>query len=197
MLYEKAAQDPMDADAHAMVQVQRGDLEAFEGLVRRCQGPLYAFFVRLGGSAADAEDLVQETLLRVYKARESFDPRRAFTPWLFGIARYVWADYGRQRERAQATTARAVQELAVSEAVTVRDAGEQALRPDVIRCVRESLHQLPEDHRLVLILRHYQGLRYDEIAQALGLSVGTVKSRMHYALAKLRVELRRRGLLEA
>ena len=187
----------MDADAQRMAQVQRGEPEAFESLVQQYQGPLYAFFVRLGSRQADAEDLVQETFLRVYKARQTFDPQRTFPPWLYGIASHVWADYWRQQERVQVSAARAAQEMGAAEAAEVSDVRDQAARRDVVRQVRESMHQLPEDHRLVLILRHYHGLRYDEIAQALGLSVGTVKSRIHYALAKLRVELRRRGLLEA
>jgi len=197
MSLQQVVQDAMDADAHVMAQVQGGELEAFERLVKQYQGPLYAFFVRLVGRTADAEDLVQETFLRVYKARETFDPLRAFAPWLYGIATHVLGDYGRRQERVRATMARAVEELTASEAMEVSDVGDQAARRDVIRHVRDSMQQLPEDHRLVLILRHYHGLRYEDIAQALGLSVGTVKSRIHYALAKLRVELRRRGLLEA
>jgi RNA polymerase sigma-70 factor (ECF subfamily) len=77
------------------------------------------------------------------------------------------------------------------------DVAAQAERRDMTRHIQEAMQQLPEDHRMVLILRHYHGLRYEGIGQALGISVGTAKSRIHYALAKLREELRRWGLLEA
>jgi RNA polymerase sigma-70 factor (ECF subfamily) len=182
---------PMDADAQVMVRVQRGEPEAFERLVRRYGGPLQAFFTRLGGGAADAEDLVQETFLRVFKARETFDAQRPLTPWIYGIAAHVWADHGRRQGAAPAALALEEPEAAPD------DVADQAARRDLAQRVREAVQQLPEEHRLVLILRHYHGLSYADIGQALGISVGTVKSRMHYALAKLRSGMQRRGLLGA
>jgi RNA polymerase sigma-70 factor (ECF subfamily) len=190
-------QDAMDTDAHLMARVQRGETAAFERLVQQYTRPLYAFFIRLAGSVADAEDLVQETFLRVYKVRGTFDTQRALTPWIYGIAAHVWADYGRKRGSVQATMDRVIQELGTPEAGEVSDVGDQAARRDIARHVREAIQQLPEEHRLVLILRHYHGLSYADVGQALGISVGTVKSRLHYALARLRAGLQRRGLLEA
>jgi RNA polymerase sigma factor (sigma-70 family) len=100
-----AVQNVMDTDAHLVAQVQRGEPEAFEPLVRRYAGALYVFFVRLGSSPADAEDLVQDTFLRVFKARVTFDPQRPLSPWLYGIATHVWADDRRQRRGARAIAA--------------------------------------------------------------------------------------------
>ena len=77
------------------------------------------------------------------------------------------------------------------------DVAAQAERRDMTQHIQEAMHQLSEEHRLVLILRHYHGFSYEGISQALGISVGTVKSRIHYALVKLREELQRWGLLEA
>lgn len=186
----------MDADAHLMVQVQQGEVEAFERLVRLYQRPLYAFFLRLGASTADAEDLIQETFLRVFKARETFDAQRPFNPWLYGIAAHIWGDYGRARGSARATVTRAAQALGEPEAMELHDVAEQATRRDIAQHVQDAVHQLGEEHRLALILRHYHGLSYADIGQALGISVGTVKSRIHYALTRLRAGLRRRGVLE-
>ena len=187
----------MDDDAHLMAQVQRGELEAFEQLVRRYGGALYAFFVRLGSSPADAEDLMQDTFLRVFKARATFDSQRPLSPWLYGIATHVWVDEQRQRRGARATAAGGAPVVEEPAATAMDDVAAQAERRDMTRHIEEAMHQLPEDHRLVLILRHFHGLSYEGISQALGISMGTVKSRIHYALAELREELRRWGLLEA
>lgn len=186
----------MDVDAQVMAQVQRGEPGAFEQLVSRYERALYAFFVRLGSSPADAEDLAQDTFLRVFKARATFDPQRPLSPWLYGIATHVWADV-RRRGGVRATGAGVMQVGEEPEGTAMNDVAVRAERRDVARHIQEAMHQLPEDHRMVLILRHYHGLSYGGISQALDISVGTVKSRIHYALAKLREELRRRGLLEA
>ncbi|MGH8063911.1 MAG: RNA polymerase sigma factor [Candidatus Entotheonellia bacterium] len=180
-----------------MAQVQRGEPEAFEQLVRRYGEALYAFFVRLGSSPSDAEDLVQDTFLRVFKARATFDPQRPLRPWLYGIATHVWGDERRQRRGAWATAAGGAPVVEEPAGTAMDDAAAQAERRDMTRHIQEAMHQLPEVHRMVLILRHYHGLSYEGISQALGISVGTVKSRIHYALAKLREELQRWGLLEA
>jgi RNA polymerase sigma-70 factor (ECF subfamily) len=187
----------MDTDAHLMARVQRGEPEAFAQLVNRYGGALYAFFVRLGSSPSDAEDLVQDTFLRVFKARATFDSQRPLRPWLYGIATHVWADERRQRRGAWTTAAGGAQVVQEPAGTAMDDIAAQAERRDMTRHIEEAMHQLPEDHRLVLILRHYHGLSYEGIGQALGISVGTVKSRLHYALAKLREELQRWGLLEA
>jgi RNA polymerase sigma-70 factor (ECF subfamily) len=187
----------METDAHLMAQVQRGEPEAFEQLVIRYGGALYAFFVRLGSSPADAEDLVQDTFLRVFKARATFDPRRPLSPWLYGIAAHVWGDERRQRRGARATADGGVPVVEEPAGTALDDVAAQAERRDMARHIHEAIHHLPEEHRLVLILRHYHGLSYEGISQALGISVGTVKSHIHYALAKLREELQRWGLLEA
>ena len=187
----------MDADAHLMAQVQRGEPEAFEQLVRRYGGALYAFFVRLGSSPADAEDLMQDTFLRVFKARATFDSQRPLRPWVYGIATHVWADERRRRGGARATAAGGAPVVEEPAGTAMDDVAAQAERRDMARHIQEAMQQLPEEHRLVLVLRHYHGLSYEGIGQALGISVGTVKSRLHYALAKLREELQHWGLLEA
>lgn len=157
---------------------------------------LYNFAVYLTRRPADAEDLVQETFLRVFKAREAFDAQRPFNPWLYGIAAHIWADYGRARGSARAIVTRAAQAWGEPEATELNDVAEQVTRRDIAQHVQDAVHQLGEEHRLALILRHYHGLSYADVSQALGISVGTVKSRIHYALTRLRAGLRRRGVLE-
>lgn len=180
-----------------MERSQRGDQHAFELLVRRYQAPLYAFFSRLTGDASIAEDLFQETFLRAFKNRFAFDPQRRFAPWLYGIATIVWKDHLRKEARAKGWSSLSEEE-AEAQATAFpyqTDLLEEPEQREVQEVVREEVVRLPPDSRIVLILRHYQGLSYEEISKALDLPLGTVKSRLHSALATLKARLRRRGLL--
>ncbi len=182
-----------------MERSQRGDRGAFETLVRRYEARLYAFFFRLTGGrgAAATDDLFQETFLRAFKNRVAFDPQRRFAPWLYGIAAIVWKDYLRREARAKGWPALS-EEAAETQARAFHhrtNLVEELEKRDVQEIVREEIGRLPPDPRMVLILRQYQGLSYQEIGKALNLPLGTVKSRLHSALATLKERLSRRGLL--
>jgi len=109
-----------------------------------------------------------------------FDPRRAFSTWFYRIATNAAIDWLRRRSRALPPADSPPQET-VLHAVAARD---------MARRVEQAVHELPEDQRLVFVLRHYQGLAYGEIAMITGSPEGTVRSRMHYALRALREKLR-------
>lgn len=189
----------MEPDERLMERSQQGDQGAFETLVRRYEARLYAFFFRLTGGrgTAVAEDLFQETFLRAFKNRSAFDLQRTFAPWLYGIAAIVWKDHLRREARAKGWPALS-EEAAEAQATPFHNRTklvEELERREVHEIVREEIGRLPPDPRLVLILRHYQGLSYQEIGKALNLPLGTVKSRLHSAIATLRERLSRRGLL--
>jgi len=182
-----------------MERSQRGDRGAFEILVRRYEARLYPFFFRLTGGrgATAAEDLFQETFLRAFRNRFTFDPQRRFAPWLYGIAAVVWKDHLRREARAKGWPALS-EEAAEAQATPFHHRTklvEELEQREIQEMVREEVGRLPPDPRMVLILRHYQGLSYQEIAKALNLPLGTVKSRIHSALATLKRRLRRQGLL--
>lgn len=156
-----------------MVRVQAGDSEALAALIERYHGPLYAFLWRRAGDGAD--DLFQESWIRVSRARDRFDRSRRFSTWLFQIANNLCRD----RFRRGGTAARARAVLAEAPAP---DAEDPSLRIDLAR----RLAALPERLREVLVLRYYRDLGESEIAELLGIPAGTVKSRLHAALRALR-----------
>lgn len=176
-----------------MERAKGGDLEAFEALVRRYEGPLYRFFARLAGDPHLAEDLFQETFLRAFKNRTLFDPKRRFAPWLYGIGVIAWKDHQRKEARASLNLQRGEGVLQVPDQDTP---AEEVERHELQEVVREEIGHLPEELRVIILLRHYQGLSYEEIAEALHLPLGTVRSRLHYALARLKERLGRRRVLE-
>lgn len=166
-----------------MARVAEGDWDALETLLARVETPLFAFLYRLGCRPDLIEDLVQEVMIRLYEYRHRYDPARPFRPWLFGIAVFVWKNARRRRGREQArleswaTTA----ELTGSSS----DPHDRAQALEEAERVRQAVQGLPETERLPLLLRHYHGLSYAEIQQALEIPLGTVKTRIHTAVQKV------------
>jgi RNA polymerase sigma-70 factor (ECF subfamily) len=165
-------------DRVLMTRACQGDREAFTELVRRHQRPLLNFFRRCGVTR-DAEDLVQLTFIRLYRYRERYTPRAKLTTFLYLLARQVWIDELRRRQREE----RLRKGL---EAEPPPETG-GAAQPETGRMdVARALEALPEGMRLVVVMGMYQNMDYAEIAKALRIPVGTVKSRMYYALRQLR-----------
>jgi len=167
-----------------------GTAGAFDQLVARYADELYSFFVRFVGHRTAAEDLVQDTFLQVHLAAGSFDPGRAFKPWLYTIAANKGRDYLRSRGRRPAQSLDAVigepEGPAHASQVESPEAGApEHLAAEELRAqVRAVIERLPENLQLILMLGHYQRLPYAEIAEILGIPVGTVKSRLHSAVTQ-------------
>ena len=172
-------------DATLMFRVRDGDdRDAFAVLVKRHQKMLLNFFAR-SGVQYDYEDLVQQTFLRLYRYRDRYVATAKFTTFLFLLARQVWIDELRRRKRHE----RLVDGLAAEpppEHVTPTAAEATASGG---MDLERALAALPEGLREVVELGVYQDLPYAEVAEILGIPVGTVKSRMFNALAKLRAFL--------
>jgi RNA polymerase sigma-70 factor (ECF subfamily) len=164
-----------------MLRARDGDREAFAAIVRRHRQPLLNFFRRCGVDS-DAEDLAQLTFVRLYRYRDRYSPRAKLTTFLYLLARQVWIDELRRRQRR----ARLREELAAEP----EPLGEHGSQPERGRMdLDAALASLPEGMRLVVVLGVYQSQPYAEIAKALGIPVGTVKSRMFNALRLLRQAL--------
>jgi RNA polymerase sigma-70 factor (ECF subfamily) len=165
----------MESDEELMVAVGRGDERALAVLVDRHGASIHGYLTRLCGSRVDAEDLLQDTWLRVARGAQGFDASRRFRPWVYGIATNLARDLGRRRQVRE----RARGALAALPGST--DGESRVARLDL----RERLAQLSDPLREALVLRFYLGLDEAEMAEALGVARGTVKSRLHRALREL------------
>lgn len=188
----------MEADQVLMAHAQAGNQEAFARVAARYEAPLFRFFCRMGADADAAADLFQETIIQLYERRHAYDPVRPFRPWLYGIAHLVWKDWRRQAARRFERLSRwsALEPRSPDEPSAGQDVNAELDRDLIGVAVRMAVSHLSEEHRTVLILRHYQGLAYPEIAEVLGVPAGTVKSRLHHALRTVKRELARKKVLE-
>jgi len=165
-----------------MVLVARRDKEAFTTLVRRHQNGLVNFFRRMGDYNC-ADDLAQETFVRLFKYRRRYRPKAKFTTFLYLIARRTWIDHCRALERRK----RAYEKLVEAE-ILREPSGTDALDDAKARAAA-ALNVLTDEMRTVVVLSIYQGFKYREIAAMLGVPLGTVKTRMFHALRKLKEAL--------
>jgi RNA polymerase sigma-70 factor (ECF subfamily) len=171
----------VDSDEALMERVQRDDEDAFEALFHRYRARLYGFLLRRVGDAA-ADDLFQETWLRVVRSRERFDPRRRFSTWLFQIANNLARDRGRRLVVRSKARGELVDQARRAEPIPHRVAEPVEDRIDVAK----RIEALPDRQREVLLLRYYQQMSEREIAEVVGIPQGTVKSRLHNAIRTLR-----------
>lgn len=170
-----------------------GDEVAFEALFQRYSAALFRYFSRLGARGALAEDLTQQTFLKVLTGAQGFDTHRKFSTWLYAIATNAWRDQHKGTRRRLAWTA-----LLGSQGrppAKHEEALTDPVQREVASCVEEVLRELPDEIRAILIMKHFQGLRYEEIGEVLGIPLGTVKSRLHAAVMQVRGRLARKGLL--
>jgi len=168
-----------------------GDEGAFELLVRRHVRELHQFVVRFTADVPAADDVVQDALLQVHAAADQFDPKRRFKPWLFTIAANKARDYLRRRARrrevpidAPAGFDRNAKQRFVElfEADTVAP-DEDLLVEEKRRLVRRVIEEMPTKLSEVLILAYYHRFSYREVGEIVGVPLGTVKSRLHAAVA--------------
>jgi RNA polymerase sigma-70 factor (ECF subfamily) len=173
------------SDADLMQRVRDGDLAAFEAVARRWRRPLERFFFPLTWNADDAEDCVQETLMRLWRARDRYEPCGKFSTYLFQIAKRYWINE-RARKRVEVTPMESSPALP---GLTFRDydhpVGHLLSRHRDAR-VQQAISRLPEAQRLALVLCHFEGMTQREAADVLEVPVGTVKSRTAAAFAELR-----------
>lgn len=185
----------MSADDQSLIdECLRGRTAAFGELVRRYQDRLYNTVYRLLDNAEDAQDVVQETFLSAYQALDSFKGDSLFYTWLYRIAFNTAVSLKRKQkavlrlEVGRADVPGAGEPLDNSEASRPEFALEQAERG---RRVQDALNRLAPDHRAVLILKDMDGMKYDEMAKALKVPIGTIRSRLHRARLELRQVLER------
>lgn len=183
---------PQPTDEQLLAAYRRGDIEAFRTLIQRYQDDLFRFLVRLTGDRHAAEDVFQETFLQVHKSAGAFDVSRRFKPWLFTIAANkardlmrkkmrrgeleLSADVGGEGERRDQTF---VDLMEVP--VPSPEQGLETQERD--RLVQQAVDRLQPALKEILLLAYFQRLTYAQIADELEIPLGTVKSRLHAAVA--------------
>ena len=176
----------MDPDRELVAEAARGSREAFDTLVRRHQRAIVNLVHAMTGSDADADDLAQESFVRAWRSLATFRSDSTFRTWLHGIAINVIRTHTGRGSRLRRIFGAPRQPDAPDpiERVSVSDGIEEplAMRQEIDR----ALATLPDDMREALILRDVQGLDYKEIAEALGVRLGTIESRIFRARQRLR-----------
>lgn len=190
---------PTPSDEELLLRLQRGDRTALDPLVRRYERELYGYLCRYLGDEELAEDVFQNTFLQVFVKIEQYEAGRAARPWLYAIATHQAIDALRRRQR-QRDRVCLQEDRTASDDDSMRSSWEWAAeegsvdpldlleRAEQQRLVRQAVSQLPELLRQVVLLVYFQGLKYQEAAEVLGIPLGTVKSRLHAALRKLMEE---------
>jgi RNA polymerase sigma-70 factor, ECF subfamily len=175
------------SDEQAMWRVQQhADEDAFAQLVRRWEQPIRNLCVRMTGDLHKGQDLTQEAFVRVFEKRQLYQPDAKFSTWLWRIALNLCYDEQRRIKRRSETAMENAEGETVIELVADDDSPvEQAEAGERASMVRRALLKLPETYRTVLVLRHYEGLKFREIADVLNIPEGTVKSRMVEALGQM------------
>lgn len=179
------------ADEQLLDDYRRGENAAFAQLVDRYQRELYHFLVRFLGNRASAEDVFQETFLQVHQSAEQFDPQRRFRPWLFTIAANKARDLIRSQARRPTNPLQASISPSDSDSGEfidlMKSAGELPDEPmekrELQKLVHDTVTAMPEHLREILLLSYFHQFPYKQISEILDIPLGTVKSRLHAAVA--------------
>lgn len=182
-----------DADSALAQRAAAGDEASFEDLVNKYSRRILDYCRRLVGDATVAEDLAQETFVKFYLGLSGFDPSKPVSPYLYRIAHNHCLDWLRKK---RVPTVPLVWQDEEGRGLREADAPDRTLAPDelverleVRQAVDEALASLPPTYRGALIMRHREGLSYEEIAEALDMPLGTVKARIHRGREKLQQTL--------
>ena len=178
-----------EQEAQIVRRVLEGDVNAFEDLVTEHEKGVYAIAQRMTGNAEDAADMTQETFIKAYNSLSSFRGDSKFSVWLYRIATNVCLDFLRSRSRKPTVSLSVEDDDGEETQMDIADESQspaQLLERGLTRdAVRRGLKALSAEYRQILLLREIQGLSYEEIAEALVLEVGTVKSRIFRARKRL------------
>ena len=183
------------SDDHSLVEACRaGRTEAFGILVERYQRRLYPTILRLVGSAEDAEDILQDAFVRAFEKLDQFQGESSFYTWVYRIAvNLALSGHRRRRVRSALRMGRgrpASRGLHAPDESADADPAMPLERAERERIIADALNRLGPEHRAVVVLKDFDGRRYEEISAILNIPVGTVRSRLHRARCELRDRLR-------
>jgi RNA polymerase sigma-70 factor (ECF subfamily) len=181
---ELAQHEPSDREL--VGRCQCGELEAYEILVHRYRPRIYSLAFSMLRNETDATDVAQEAFVRAWQAIRKFKNNASFYTWLYRITTNLCIDFCRRRDRRATTPYEETVDPdtdanAAEPPSTNASPTDEVLRAELRRQIDDALLELTPEHRAVIHLREYEGLEYSEIAKAVGCSIGTVMSRLHYA----------------
>ncbi len=182
---EPAAND----DAHLVQETLAGSQASFQLLVERYEGRLFALARHYTRSQVEVEDIVQDSFLKAYRRLESFDHRSSFYTWLYRITVNTILDSLKRKGRSPVAAVEDPEMVAQPAPVEGFAPSAGLEREEVVEVTRKVLEQIPEIFRTVLVLRELEGLAYQEIADTLGISIGTVESRLFRARGRFKEKL--------
>lgn len=165
-------------DAYLVGSIANGDADAVRPLIERYEKPLAALLQRALGASPDVDDVFQETWIRVVRSAHRYDPSQRFSAWLFAIAWNLVKDRWSRREPQDDVD---LAEMASPE----RSPEERVVDADRARRVRGMVAKLPERLAQAILLRYFEELSEKDVAERLGIPLGTVKSRIHHGLKRL------------
>jgi RNA polymerase sigma-70 factor (ECF subfamily) len=179
-----------------VARVKKGDSAAFRAFVELYQGRLYRTVVTMVGNREDARDLTQEVFLKAFDGIDTFRGGSSINTWLYRIAVNLCIDHIRSRKSRPVHAGLDDEFEADDGAFRTASSGEEphsplgnALKRERMEVISAALEELSLEHRSIIVLREIDGLSYDEIASVLGVGLGTVMSRLHYARAQLKKRL--------
>jgi RNA polymerase sigma-70 factor (ECF subfamily) len=180
----KMVRTPLE-DSALMLRYKDGDTAAFEELYRRHNDALYRYFLRMGGDRAAAEDLYQEAWTKIIRARSTYQPTAKFTTFLYRVAHNCFIDYLRRNERHRRNN-----DVEPDAQPAPGDSPDMVVESQLAReRLETALKTLPDEQRDAFLLHEEAGLSIDDIAKVTGANREAAKSRLRYAVKKLRAAI--------
>ena len=178
-------------DEQLIGRFQAGDERAYVELVNRYKDRLFNFVVQFLGDVEQAEDVVQDTMIRLYEKKHYYKEIAKFSTWIYTIARNLANTELRKRKRRKTTyLSQMSKEERQYEIPAIQDDVDQSLHNEFIQDrIKSAISKLPEHYKMVIILRDIQELSYDDISNIVGVPLGTIKSRINRARLQLQADL--------
>jgi RNA polymerase sigma-70 factor (ECF subfamily) len=185
-----------NTDEELVARSVRGDAESFNQLITRWERPIYALAYRVIGHEEDARDVCQETFLRAFRGIGAFKGQAKFSSWLYRIALNLCRDWIRRARRTPVVQAPEGVDLGelLAERGPAESIEELVTRRNMSRLVAKAMMTLSEEQRTAIVLKEYQGLTFQEIADLVGSPLSTVKTRLYQGLSTLRRQLEEDGV---
>jgi RNA polymerase sigma-70 factor (ECF subfamily) len=180
----------MPVDSDLIARAASGDTAAFQALVERHRSMVYRVAFQFAGNHHDAEDIAQEVFIKVYRSLDRFRQDAQITSWMYRIAMNACIDHRRRHSPAGAAPfGEEAEQRMLNTPEETPGPEDRAYAGELGQVLETEIGRLPPGQRIVFVMRHHQGLKLSEIAEALGLAEGTVKRQLHAAVHRLRETL--------